>query len=737
MVRTIKIPKHARPVADVATGRVALETARLDARLPETMLALALAKPGDALVLSRSIERVKAAAEKWIEGTAFRRVSGGGFSGYKFTTRTVWIGDLQSKIKRAPFGHVRNVFVADADRFPEDPVARLRSLRPDLVVCGGMICDRGHWWHDWARDDGVRRFGVKGAAIVKTWKDQDPIAKSIARGRRDRDMNLSEVQPAQDTFRKFARERVRIITDKGAQFLTPAQRTQANRSLGEGWDESGATPVVPFEPSGTQKRYLAIKRFARALGFRKFLLLKYRRGGFTTLEQALSYHLVSLFPRSKVATIAHTAPSTQAIYRMVDEMHRLDTQALDNLTDSRTKLWLENGSEFRIGTAGSVGFGRGEAFRKVHGSEVSRWGKGPNGPARVEDLVAGINEAVGKSGETVFETTPNGLEWFANTYKEWKGRVPTLIASGSRAARAGAWFPVFLRWFDDPINRAADGTYSVEEVLDTMNERERELVETYKLDAGQIAFRRSRVDGLRHLFPQEYPEDDSTCFLTTGNTFFDPGAIIRWINLLDRRPKPVEIHVPGGHIVIAEQPVEGAEYVQGADTSEGNIGGDFGFVGVLRRDPVRQVAWAHGHFKPEQLGKIILELGTRYNRALTSVEREGFGYPVIEYLTKNGYGKSHMKGGPLFWHSENRAGWTTTYDTRAELLNALDALLSNEALDWVMHRRMLDEMLTFRKQSSGRWDHDARCHDDTLFGWGQAAKMLTVPRRRVGVIGVV
>ena len=349
--------------------------------------------------------------------------------------------------------------------------------------------------------------------------------------------------------------------------------------------------------------------------------------------------------------------------------------------------------------------------------------------------MAGITEAVGQHGEAVLETTPNGPEWFCNTYREAKKNIARLIDVGSRADKVGAWFPIFMRWFDDPANRAAPGTFNVEEISDTISPAETKLIERHGLDIAQIAFRRTRVARLKHLFPQEYPEDDVTCFIVTGHPFFDASSLIKWSDALDMLPVPQPKHIPGGEIVIVEPPVEGEEYVLGVDTSEGVPGGDYGFIGVLRRNPVRQVAWVHGHFRPQALARLTFEIGRRYNRALASVEREAYGFGVIEELTKLGYGKSHLVGGPLFWCAPDRAGWTTTETTRAQLLDTLSRMIDSGME--VRHRRMIDEAMTFRLQPNGRYDHDPRCHDDTLFGWGQACRMLGVPRLRPGFVGTV
>ncbi len=49
----------------------------------------------------------------------------------------------------------------------------------------------------------------------------------------------------------------------------------------------------------------------------------------------------------------------------------------------------------------------------------------------------------------------------------------------------------------------------------------------------------------------------------------------------------------------------------------------------------------------------------------------------------------------------------------------------------IRDREMLGEATTFRLQSSGRFEHDSGCHDDSLFYWAIAWQMRHVRKRGV------
>ena len=174
------------------------------------------------------------------------------------------------------------------------------------------------------------------------------------------------------SFLRFARTRLFIRTDKPKEQLTKYQLDNIKSG------DEGAL-IVPFDVSELQRKYLAIKRAAKRRGYKKFLLLKYRRGGFTTIEQGLSYQLTACRRHAQTVTLAHTSESTRRIFRIAKKYHEEDPSApeLKGVGNATTLEFPEVDSLFFIGTAGSTGFGRGDTLQRVHGSEVSKWCPGP------------------------------------------------------------------------------------------------------------------------------------------------------------------------------------------------------------------------------------------------------------------------------------------------------------------------------------------------------------------------
>ena len=496
-------------------------------------------------------------------------------------------------------------------------------------------------------------------------------------------------------------------------------------------DSGGAsigTQVTPFEISPIQKRYLAIKRLAKIQGRpQRFLLLKYRRGGFTTLEQGLSYQYTTSKMNRDVVTIAHTAESTAEIFKIAQLMHGRDPYApeIKGPGNSRRLDFPTMNSTFRIGTAASGGFGRGFTLQKVHGSEVSQWCKGPKQVENQREMLAALEEAT-SHGEVVLETTPKGNELFCQLYKEAKRGL-------------NDWTPICLRWFDDRRNRIIlDDEEKIREIIETLSDKESDLVTRHGLKSDQIAWRRAATRRLGALFRQEYPEDDESCFLTAGDCFFDSDALM---TLLDRTPNEydrfplVSARGGSGYKAVWEKPDKDKTYVIGCDTSEGLPGSDPNGLGVLERESGKQVCSIHGRFTPDRLAELCVETAKEYNNALVGVEVEKYGYAVIQRIRRMGWRKP-MKH--LYYHNPSRApnagmGWSTNSKTRPIMLDELAEAVHDGHMV-VRDVDFIGECLTFRRQSSGNYAGDSGSYDDNVMKWAIAWQMRKVRRRKPGIV---
>jgi hypothetical protein len=490
--------------------------------------------------------------------------------------------------------------------------------------------------------------------------------------------------------------------------------------------------VIDFRLRTIQKRYLARQRLARQRGKRpRFLLLKYRRGGFTTLEQARSYVMVTGRRNINCLTLAQDGDVTQRIFRIARLMHERDPQA-PAIKGPGNQYRLEFpglNSIFYLSSAQARSFSRGDTLSRVHWSEVAWCVPGYNQTAKQREVLTGLSEAC-EHGEMVLETTPNGSELFRDLYVE--------------AKRGGNdWTPIFLPWFSDTNNRMPCEPDEAAHIAETLDEEEDRLVRAHGLSPEQIKWRRAKKRELKHLFYQEYPEDDETCWLIAGVPFFNAQLLMTLRDFCtepelvegDRIQRPPNSRqVQGGWYVEWEQPVLGEEYVIGADTSEGLPGSDPNGFGVMQRSNGVQVAAAHGLFSIRDLAEQIVKAHHRWNGALTGIERNNHGHAVIQKVQDLGLADPHTKGGGLYCFSGDRPGWDTNAVTRPIMLEGLrDWLETPEAEARIRDRYFLNECLTFRKQANGGFEHDPGCHDDSVIKWAIANQMRTVDVHTAGI----
>ncbi len=514
--------------------------------------------------------------------------------------------------------------------------------------------------------------------------------------------------------------------------------------------------VIPFTLYSLQKRYLARKRLARSRGLPpRYLLLKYRRGGYTTLEQGISYYMASRHRNVTLLTLAQDDKTTNRIFRIVRLMHERDPQA-PRIKGPGNKRELEFpglNSIFYTDTAGGSSVARAETLSRIHWSEVAWSCPGYNQRTKQLELLSGMTEAA-SMGEVVLETTPNGSEMFRELYVEAKQGL-------------NDWTPIFLPWFADGRNRDPVGLEEGEELLAHPHDGdEARVVKAAVLDAGQVKWRRRKKRELKHLFAQEHPEDDETCWLVSGTPYFDPQVIMQVRDACRSDPlvdDPDLGQVPAGAKRIAggwevewpqkrkdgtvqPGPEPDVHYVVGCDTSEGLPGRDPNGLGVMRRDTGQQVCSLHGAFDPRTLAGHCVRVARRYNHALLGVERENHGHAVLQKVLDLGYGTPHHRGGSLYHHSLSkptrgpgdrpieRAGWTTNGITRPVMLDGLrDWFEAPGVLDRCWDRHFLTECMVFRLQANGRFEADPGCHDDSVMKWAVCNAMREVDWRQKGI----
>jgi len=346
-------------------------------------------------------------------------------------------------------------------------------------------------------------------------------------------------------------------------------------------------------------------------------------------------------------------------------------------------------SMFYIGTAGSREFGRGDTITALHCSEVAFW---PD----AKKLMAGLFQAVPKTGEIALESTGNGI---GNFYHK---RV-------MRAANGGGRYRLhFFNWIDFPEYTFELTSDEEEEILGSLDEDYEEpyLVRDVGLTAGQIAWRREKLDEMDYdmrTFKQEYPLTIDECFQASGNSLFHK---VQFQETDDWRKIGPGFWLLDGH------PCRSHEYGLGVDVGAG-VGKDNSVVEIFSLTSGEQVGeFVTNTLGPDVFGDRVASIGKRFNNAYITVENNNHGIIVTDRL-RNTYQKTLLYRDKF---TENDKlmdfGHRTTRRSKPLMVGNLKTALAKTL---VIHSPFLvSELSSFIEHENGSLGAEEGCHDDRV-----------------------
>jgi hypothetical protein len=318
-------------------------------------------------------------------------------------------------------------------------------------------------------------------------------------------------------------------------------------------------------------------------------------------------------------------------------------------------------------------------------------------------------QAVPVSGKVTIETTANGMG--NHFYDMWND-------PGQPYEKL--FYPWFM--FDEyKMKTLADGLVPTAEE----EEMRRRAFKNYnvKVNLTQLAFRRLKkselkvtsLEGSKITFEQEYPEDDRTCFLSSGRAIFD---LLHVKNKMDKSNPPI---TDNGYLRTYYPIDRGRRYVCGADTAEG-VNQDYSTAVMIEVESRRVVATLRSsNWKPSEFAAKLVEICAMYTTPkipppLLAVERNNHGHAVIQMLDESlGYQN-------MYRHKDNKVGWRTDIITRPIMLNAfIDAIESNYLE--VNDKNIFNECLTL-VNNKGKIEAASSKHDDMIIATAIALQLL-------------
>jgi hypothetical protein len=394
-----------------------------------------------------------------------------------------------------------------------------------------------------------------------------------------------------------------------------------------------------------------------------------------------------------------------------DEINVLHRQLLQNLlhTSASTKKELifdQIDSRVNIESAEVEEAGQGFTLQHLVCTETARW------PGNPEETMANVKEALAAGGTHDIESTPNGMGGYY--YEEYK-----------RAEQGGKdceFVAHFHPWFWHDEYRIIDNVLTEEE----LNEEERRKQQLFNLDLEQMTWRRKKMVSLRHNFKEKYPEDSTTCFLTSGRLFFDQEVLAARIAELQVY-KPLDIE-RNGEVTIFQKPRRGRNYIFGMDPAEGKgiiqAGtevGDWTCGKLIDRETGEECLAYRARLAPEDAAADAVEICQHYNDALLAIERNNHGGTVILAARELGYGNIYRH--KEWWKRDKNVdkrkwaefeGWPTTNKTRKILLNkAAWFVRHHPELIWDI--TFVQECFTFIYDETGRPAAMEGHFDDMVF----------------------
>lgn len=344
---------------------------------------------------------------------------------------------------------------------------------------------------------------------------------------------------------------------------------------------------------------------------------------------------------------------------------------------------------------------RGDTINRLHVSEAAFM----KDAAKLNSTLQAVPILTGKVN---IETTPNGVG--NHFYDRW-------IDKDSVFER------LFFPWYVfEPYKLPAPADFKWTDEELELKKKAKKLFNV-DLTPEQICFRRykkselkfSATDSVRVTFEQEYPEDDVSCFLTSGNAVMD---LIEIRKKMDNAKEPIK---SDSFIKIYELPNKFTTYCCGVDTAEG-VGGDFSVAVMIDAKSRKVVAKLRGHFKPYEFAHKVNDLCQFYKSAgkgppLLAVERNNHGHAVLLEL------REHIGYENLYQHTDERLGWKTDSITRPVMINAfIDAIENNilacDDLD------ILGECLTLINNTQGKIQAADGKHDDCIVATAIALQMI-------------
>lgn len=432
----------------------------------------------------------------------------------------------------------------------------------------------------------------------------------------------------------------------------------------------------------------AIQGILNADNTRRKKILKARQFGVSTNEILKQFDFTIWHENITSVILAHEQDAIEKLFRIVRRAYEfMDPQykpELDRGGGSKYEMYFPKINSRIYCDLES----RGDTINWLHASEVAFMER--------DRLDSTLQAVPISTGIATLETTPNGIG--NHFYDEW---------NDPRSTFKSFFFPWYLH---HEYRLETDITQS--DYTDSEIEFIGKALRLYNvtITPEQIAFRRFKMAELKAKFIQEYPEDDQSCFLSSGASAMDLEIIS---GLIKDAPPPIE---ENDHLRVWERYDKTKNYVCGADPAEGKRQGDFCVAALFEVKSRKQVAQIRGRWKPGAFAHEINKLCSRYvtggrMHPLLVVERNNHGHAVLLELSE------HINYPNLYFHKrddggDDDLGFLSNKTTRPILVDTFIDGVESRTIE-LRDKDSLGECLTL-VENNGKIEAAEGKHDDCV-----------------------
>lgn len=484
-----------------------------------------------------------------------------------------------------------------------------------------------------------------------------------------------------------------------------------------------------------------IKKCEEEGRLKRFIILKARQMGLSTLFEGLIFQDTVNNPFKNSLIVAHEEPASVNLFNMsklfyeslpdvIRPMKKYNNGKIlsfENPENDENKKSLNPGlrSKITIATAGSGEVGRSATIHNLHASEVAFF---PDAKTTMLGLLQSIPDEMNTL--VVLESTANGVGGYF--YDMWQKAVKG----------ENDFIPIFLPWFTDPgYTREFRSEVEKEQFIDEIetvsydnngkeiHTYERDLMAKFDLTYEQLNWRKFTIEnkcqGDEILFMQEYPATAEESFISSGRPKFNTPSLRKYQTvtkdpikrgyLREINGEIILVEDPNGYISVWETPVPGRKYSIGADVAEGLIDGDYSCGVVGDNSTFNVVAMWHGHIDPDLFGKELVKLGKFYNYAYLGVENNNHGLTTLTTIKREEYWnlyftKQHDK---ITDKTTQKMGWTTNSATKPFMIDKLAEFIREIYLG-IYSDLIIGECFTYVIEDNGSTNAQPGSYDDTV-----------------------